>query len=177
MCTELPTDEVRRPAYSPPSPSFLRPTGAGARPEGRTVSPKLLPLETTGCSHQSQAREPVRVLLVTAGGSRRSLLRACIDRQAPACQIEVVDSCFDAMARAARKSAHLMVLDLALDHVLIPALKQFLSRSAPHVTLHIFDDSKDVAAQPGRCAPSVERLQADLQAFIDRGLPQSASHH
>ncbi len=117
------------------------------------------------------------MVLVTADASRRAWLRACVDRQAPDCQIEVVDTCFDAMARATRMSAHLMVLDLTLDHVLVPALKQFLSRSAPHVTLHVFDDSKDVVAQSGRCARSVERLQADLQAFIDRGLPQSASNH
>lgn len=109
-------------------------------------------------------------MLVTADRSRRCLLRACIDRQAPGCQIEVVDSCFDAMARAGRMPSHLMVLDLSLDHVLIPALKQFLTRSAPHVALHVFDDSRDPVVSPGRCAPSVLRLQADLQAFIDERL-------
>lgn len=82
----------------------------------------------------------------------------------------MVDSCFDAMARVGRMPAHLMVLDLGLDNVLVPALKQYLTRSAPQVALHVFDDSRDPVHSPDRCAPSVLRLQADLQAFIDTRL-------
>ena len=66
--------------------------------------------------------------------------------------------------------AHLMVLDLTLDNVLVPALKQYLSRSAPQVALHVFDDSRDPVNSPDSCPPSVLRLQADLQAFMDARL-------
>jgi hypothetical protein len=103
-------------------------------------------------------------------------MRACIDRQAPGCQIDMVDSCFDAMARAGRMPAHLMVLDLALDNVLVPALKQYLSRAAPQVALHVFDDSRDPVGSSGSCPPSVVRLQAELQNFIDARLARDASN-
>lgn len=111
--------------------------------------------------------EPAHVVLVTGGRSRHDLMRACIDGQAPGCRIEVIDSCFDAMARAGRMPAHLMVLDLTLDSLLVPALKQFLTRSAPQVALHVFDDSQDPTNPADGCRHSVTRLQADLQTFID----------
>lgn len=107
---------------------------------------------------------PRRVLLVVANPQRLALLQRCVQNNLPGCVIETVDSYYDAMARATRMQAHLLVLDLSLDSVLVPALKRFLARAAPQALVHVFDDSQDSApgAGTGCNRPSIVQLK---QAF------------
>jgi hypothetical protein len=107
---------------------------------------------------------PCRVLLVVDNPQRLALLQRCVQNNLPGCVIETVDSYYDAMARATRMQAHLLVLDLSLDSVLVPALKRFLARAAPQALVHVFDDSQDSApgAGTGCNRPSLVQLK---QAF------------
>lgn len=107
---------------------------------------------------------PCRVLLVVDNPRRQSLLQQCVRKNLPGCVIETVDSYFDAMARATRLQTHLLVLDLSLDSVLVPALKRFLARAAPQALVHVFDDSQDSAPGAGTDCnrPSIVQLK---QAF------------
>jgi len=107
---------------------------------------------------------PCRVLLVVDNPQRLSLLQRCVQNHLPGCVVETVDSYYDAMARATRMHAHLLVLDLSLDSVLVPALKRFLARAAPQALVHVFDDSQDSAPGAGTDCnrPSLVQLK---QAF------------
>lgn len=107
---------------------------------------------------------PCRVLLVVDNLQRLSLLQRCVQNHLPGCVVETVDSYYDAMARATRMQAHLLVLDLSLDSVLVPALKRFLARAAPQALVHVFDDSQDSAPGAGTDCnrPSIVQLK---QAF------------
>lgn len=109
-------------------------------------------------------------MLVVAGSAhRREALRRCVLQQAPGSRIEVAESYFDAMAHATRLPAHLMVLDLALDSVLMPALRRFLQSAAPQVRVHVFDDSIDDNDLPPLHdeGPSMRLLRAEVQAWAD----------
>ncbi len=107
---------------------------------------------------------PCRVLLVVDNPQRHALLQRCVQNNLPGCVIETVDSYFDAMARATRMETHLLVLDLSLDSVLVPALKRFLARAAPQALVYVFDDSQDSAPGAGTDCnrPSIVQLK---QAF------------
>lgn len=107
---------------------------------------------------------PCRVLLVVANPQRHAVLQRCVQKNLPGCVVETVDSYFDAMARATRMETHLLVLDLSLDSVLVPALKRFLARAAPRALVHVFDDSQDNAPGAGTDCnrPSIVQLK---QAF------------
>lgn len=115
------------------------------------------------------------VLVVAGSGSRREALSRCVRRQAPGSRIEVAGSYFDAMAHAMRLPAHLLILDLSLDSVLMPALSRFLEASAPQVQVHVFDDALDPVDETGQPAlqddsPAMALLQASLRAYTS-GLP------
>lgn len=119
------------------------------------------------------------VLLVAGSGRRRDALRRCVKEQLPGCRIEVADSYFDAMAQATHLPAHLLILDLALDSVLVPALQRFLASAAPQAQVHVFDDpvvAPDGTGQPAVHdeAPSMALLRASLRAFA-MGQPIAAA--
>lgn len=105
-----------------------------------------------------------RVLLVAQDPERLEVMQQCARANLPGCRIDVVSSYFDAMARATRMETHLLVLDLSMDSVLVPALKRFLARSAPQSVVHVFDDSLDCAPCSGTdCQnPSIVQMK---QAF------------
>jgi hypothetical protein len=110
------------------------------------------------------------VLVVASNGRRREVLSRCVRRQAPDCRIEVVDSYFDAMTQSMRLPAHLLILDLSLDSVLMPALSRFLEASAPQVQVHVFDDAVDPVDDSGQPAlqddgPAMTLLQTSLRAY------------
>lgn len=114
-----------------------------------------------------------RVLLVVDDPQRQALLRACVKKNLPGCRLEAVDSYFDAMARATRRQADLVVLDLSVDSLLVPALRRFLARSAPQTLVHVFDDSQDSTA----VAESDCNLQSIVQLELAlASLPNSPSH-
>ncbi len=104
------------------------------------------------------------MLLVVDNPQRLSLLQRCVHNNLPGCVVETVDSYYEAMARATRMQAHLLVLDLSLDSVLVPALKRFLARAAPQALVHVFDESQDSAPGAGTDCnrPSLVQLK---QAF------------
>jgi hypothetical protein len=115
------------------------------------------------------------VLVVAGSGRRRDALSRCVRRQAPDSRIEVADSYFDAMACAMRLPAHLLILDLSLDSVLMPALSRFLEASAPQVQVHVFDDALDPVDERGQPVlqddgPAMTLLLTSLRAYAS-GLP------
>lgn len=114
-----------------------------------------------------------RVLLVVEDPCRRQVLERCLREHLPGCRIEVVDSYFDAMARATRMQAKLLVLDLSLDSVLVPALKRFLARAAPQVHVHVFDESMDGAPRADADAdrPSIAHLKLAFEALTGQSTP------
>ena len=110
------------------------------------------------------------VLVVARSGRRREALSRCVRRQAPGSRIEVADSYFDAMTQSMRLPAHLLILDLSLDSVLMPALSRFLEASAPQVQVHVFDDAVDPVDDSGQPAlqddgPAMTLLQTSLRAY------------
>jgi hypothetical protein len=111
------------------------------------------------------------VLVVASSGHRRDALSRCVRRQMPDSRIEAADSYFHAMALAMRLPAHLLILDLSLDSVLMPALSRFLEASAPQVQVHVFDDAADPVDHNGLRAlkddsPAMTLLQAALQTYL-----------
>jgi hypothetical protein len=115
------------------------------------------------------------VLVVASSGHRREVLSRCVRRQAPGSRIEWADSYFDAMAQSMRLPAHLLILDLSLDSVLMPALSRFLETSAPQVKVHVFDDAVDPVDASGQPAlqddgPAMTLLQTSLRAYTS-GVP------
>lgn len=116
-----------------------------------------------------------RVLLVVQDPQRQALLYRCVQKNLPGSVIDTVDSYYDAMARATRMQTHLLVLDLSLDSVLVPALKRFLARSAPLAQVHVFDDSGDDAPDAGTGCnrPSIVQLK---RAFADLTHCSTATH-
>lgn len=109
---------------------------------------------------------PRRVLLVVQNPQRQALLYRCVQKNLPGCVIDTVDSYYEAMARATRMQTHLLVLDLSLDSVLVPALKRFLARSAPLAQVHVFDDSGDAPdAGTGCNRPSIVQLKQTFAAL------------
>jgi hypothetical protein len=112
------------------------------------------------------------VLVVASSGHRREVLTRCVRRQVPGCRIEVEASYFDAMTRALRLPAHLLILDLSLDSVLMPALRRFLEASAPQAQVHVFDDAIDPVDEMGLPSlqddgPAMTLLQTSLQAYTN----------
>lgn len=128
--------------------------------------------------HSAQARRitpALRVLLVVDDPRRRQLLQSCLEEHLSGCTLEVVDSYFDAMTRATRMQTHLLILDLSLDSLLVPALKRFLARSAPQVHVYVFDESVDsaaplVAASDAR-RPSIVRLKQACDSLMSEPDP------
>jgi hypothetical protein len=120
------------------------------------------------------------VLLVARNGPRRDALRRCVQECAPDSRIELADSYFDAMAQATHMPVHLLILDLALDSVLVPAFQRFLARAAPQARLHVFDDSNDMLepTEPSEVdqadAPAMEKLAAMLRVHADGRLKEVA---
>lgn len=113
---------------------------------------------------------PWRVLLVVQNPQRQALLYRCVQKSLPGCVVDSVDSYYDAMARATRMQTHLLVLDLSLDSVLVPALKRFLARAAPRAQVHVFDDSGDDAPDAGTGCnrPSIVQLKQSFAALSSR---------
>lgn len=116
---------------------------------------------------------PCRVLLVVEEPGRLALLKTCVQKHLAGCRIETVDSYYDAMSRATRLQTDLLVLDLSLDSVLVPALTRFLARSAPQALVHVFDDSRDNApgAGTGCNSPSILQLKQTFSALVGNPLP------
>ncbi len=113
------------------------------------------------------------MLLVVEDPNRQALLTGCVQKHLPGCRIEMVDSYYDAMARATRLQTDLLVLDLSLDSVLVPALKRFLARAAPRALVHVFDDSLDGA--PGAASdcnrPSIVQLKQSFSTLASDRAP------
>lgn len=131
---------------------------------------------TTSAIRQTGAgssASPPRVMLVVNDPKRHALLHRCVQNNLPGCRIDVVDSYLDAMERSIRMDAHLLVLDLAMDSVLVPALKRFLARAAPQTLIHVFDDSRDHALCAGiDCnRPSVVLLKQSFSALTSGHIP------
>jgi hypothetical protein len=116
-----------------------------------------------------------RVLLVVQDPARHHVMQRCVRENLPGCRIDVVTSYFDAMARASRMETHMLVLDLSMDSLLVPALKRFLARAAPQALVHVFDDSMDDAPGAGTdCQrPSIVQLK---QAFVALSASPFPSH-
>jgi hypothetical protein len=108
-----------------------------------------------------------QVLLVVGDPKRHALLQRCVRNHLPDCSIDVVTSYLDAMDRATRMDTHLLVLDLSMDSVLVPALKRFLARAAPQALVHVFDDSLDSSPGAGiDCnRPSIVRLKQSFSTL------------
>jgi len=106
-------------------------------------------------------------MLVVNDPKRHAMLHRCVQNNLPGCRIDVVDSYFDAMDRVVRMETHLLVLDLSMDSVLVPALKRFLSRAAPQALIHVFDDALDTAPDAGTGCnrPSIVRLKQSFSAL------------
>ena len=68
---------------------------------------------------------------------------------------------------------HLLVLDLSLDSVLVPALKRFLARAAPQALVHVFDDSQDDAPGAGTDCnrPSIVQLKQAFATLVALRFP------
>lgn len=113
------------------------------------------------------------MLLVVDDPRRQALLKGCVQKHLPGCRIELVNSYYDAMARATRMQTDLLVLDLSLDSVLVPALKRFLARAAPQALVHVFDDSRDDApgAGSGCNVPSILQLKQTFSALVGNPSP------
>jgi hypothetical protein len=113
---------------------------------------------------------PLRVLLVVGDPDRHALMQRCARSHLPCCHIDVVGSCLDALDRATRMEAHLLVLDLSLDSVLVPAFKRFLARAAPQSMVHVFDDSVEGSpdAEADGDRPAVVQLKKAFAALSDR---------
>lgn len=131
---------------------------------------------TTSAKRQTGAgssASPPRVMLVVNDPKRHALLHRCVQNNLPGCRIDVVESYFDAMDHSIRMDAHLLVLDLSMDRVLVPALKRFLARAAPQTLIHVFDDSLDNALTAGiDCnRPSVVRLKQSFSALTSGHIP------
>lgn len=114
--------------------------------------------------------DPRLVLLVAGSGRRRDALRRCVWARLPGCRIEMADSYFDAMAQASHLPEHLLILDLSLDSVLVPALLRYLADAAPQAQVHVFDDSRDPLGENGQPAlrddsPAMALLRESLLAF------------
>ncbi|MGE0349431.1 hypothetical protein [Hydrogenophaga sp.] len=115
--------------------------------------------------------EPL-VLLVARSGPRRDALRRCVRECAPDCRIAHADTYLEAMEQATHMPVHLLILDLALDSVLVPAFERFLAHAAPQARLHVFDDTNDMLepTEPTEVdqadAPAMERLAAMLRSHI-----------
>ncbi|MDR7152815.1 DNA-binding NarL/FixJ family response regulator [Hydrogenophaga palleronii] len=107
-----------------------------------------------------------QVLLVVEHPQRLDLMRRCVRELLPGCHVAVVDSHFDAVSRVTRMQTHLLVLDLSMDSVLVPALKRLLARASPQSLIHVFDDSMDGASGSGTDCnrPSIVQLR---QALVD----------
>jgi len=130
---------------------------------------------TTSAEGQAGAgssASPPRVMLVVNDPRRHALLHQCVQNNLPGCRIDVVDSYFDAMDLVIRTETHLLVLDLSMDSVLVPALKRFLARAAPRARIHVFDDSLDSASATSDCnRPSVVRLKHSFFALASGHIP------
>jgi len=115
--------------------------------------------------------QPCRILLVVSDRQRHEQMQRCARDHLPGCRINVSGSYVDAMARATRMETHLLVLDLSLDSVLVPALKRFMARLAPLSLVHVFDDSMDSAPGTGCDRPSIARLKHVVKAMASRRPP------
>lgn len=80
-----------------------------------------------------------RVLLVVNDALRRQRMQEVVAASAPHCEVEVVEAVLDGMARAVRLSCHFLVIDLAVDRPVVPALVRYLARVAPTAAVHVFD--------------------------------------
>ncbi|PKO65866.1 MAG: hypothetical protein CVU22_18055 [Betaproteobacteria bacterium HGW-Betaproteobacteria-16] len=112
-------------------------------------------------------------MLVVDDPDRHALLQRCVQNNLPGCRIDVVDSYLDAMDRATHLEAHLLVLDLSMDSVLVPAIKRFLARAAPQALIHVFDDSLDSTPGAGTDCnrPSIVRLKQSFSTLARGHLP------
>jgi len=115
------------------------------------------------------------VLLVARSGPRRDALRRCVRECAPDCRIEQAETYLEAMAQASHMPVHLLILDLELNSVLVPAFERFLAQAAPQARLHVFDDSNDMLepTEPTEVdhadAPAMEQLAAMLRSHTRDG--------
>ena len=114
------------------------------------------------------------VLVLATSVHRRDQLRDCVTQEAPHCHVLMVDSYLDAMAQAPNLPTHLLILDMSMDNLLVPAFERFLARAAPQVRLHVFDDAQDPPYSPGhasagRAEPlSLVALRTAVRCFASR---------
>lgn len=146
-----------------------------ARRAGTAASETAMPHTRLAEQHSVDVatEAPRRVLLVVQDPQRQALLYRCVQKNLPGCVIDTVDSYYEAMARATRMQTHLLVLDLSLDSVLVPALKRFLARAAPRAQVHVFDDSSDDAPDAGTGCnrPSIVQLKQGFAALSEQPIP------
>lgn len=103
--------------------------------------------------HRLQTQDDrLLVLVLATSAHRRDQLRDCVTQEAPDCHVQMVDSYLDAMAQAPYLPMHLLILDMSMDNLLVPAFERFLSRAAPQARLHVFDDALDPPYSPVHAA-------------------------
>lgn len=84
-----------------------------------------------------------RVLLAIADPVRREQLRSVLDRVAPHCRVDFTERAIDAVLRATRSPADLLVLDLDIGDVAGPALVRHMARVAPATVVLAFDENPE----------------------------------
>ena len=111
---------------------------------------------------------PLRVMLVVAEERRREQLRSAVLRLTPDARIEIARSGVDALLRSAQSlRADLVVLDLALDGALGPALTRHLARNAQSTAVLVFGDDVEPRSGATRTVWSWNEVDLALQRWID----------
>ncbi|WP_338414366.1 hypothetical protein [uncultured Sphaerotilus sp.] len=96
---------------------------------------------------------PCRALVVVGSPQRLAEVREVLGRLMPDGRVETADTVVDALLRLNRKPAELLVLDLAVDDALAPAVVRHLARVAPITEVLVFGDR-------ARTVPGHQRVQA-----------------
>lgn len=132
------------------------------------------------------AAEPLRAMLVVQAPERRDHMLAALAECAPTAEVEVVDQMLDALTRAMRGQSQLMVIDVALERPLAPAMRRYLKRTTPKVRVHLYDTLGDPVPNPSldsstdsaglltpadRTAEANAELRATLHAWLSSPQP------
>lgn len=106
---------------------------------------------------------PCRALVVVGSPQRLAEVREVLGRLMPDGLVETADTVVDALLRLNRKPAELLVLDLAVDDALAPAVVRHLARVAPITEVLVFGDR-------ARTVPGHQRVQAwdELDSVLTR---------
>ena len=86
-------------------------------------------------------------MLVVADAARREHLRAAVLRLTPDARIETAKSAVDAVLRSAQNQpTDLLVLDVAVDGIVGPALTRHLARIAQSTVVLVFGDATELGS-------------------------------